>query len=199
MRVRRNKPLYEEDRDPTLEELRQARQTIAECIKLDGPKYLPLFEYLDRLFAEQEAQDRALARALGFAEGGDGLEYSRSGGQLRVEERNEEEQADNPDRLLLPKEAAEILRVGEKTLRKLTQRGEIAFIPVGARFKRYHPDDVRAYIDRRRSCAPSPEEMKAMRKSEKVDLAARIADIKKYDFEAIRREHRAKKSSRDGK
>lgn len=53
--------------------------------------------------------------------------------------------------LLLAYEAAEILRVGPRTLRRLVVAGELRVVNVGtgARTVRIDPDSVRAFIERR--------------------------------------------------
>ncbi|WP_394648165.1 helix-turn-helix domain-containing protein [uncultured Sphingomonas sp.] len=57
--------------------------------------------------------------------------------------------------LLTSEQAAERLHMSERTLRKLRQSGEIAYIAVTDRRYRYTPEDLDAYLEtRRRQEAP---------------------------------------------
>lgn len=52
------------------------------------------------------------------------------------------------ERLLIVKEAAEILRVTEWTIYRLMKRGELPFVKVGRRFTRIRRRDLEAFLDR---------------------------------------------------
>lgn len=54
-------------------------------------------------------------------------------------------------KLLKPKEAAEVLSVSERTLWNLTRNEEIPAVRIG-RSVRYDPDDLREWIERRKTC-----------------------------------------------
>ena len=59
--------------------------------------------------------------------------------------------------LLTPEQAAARLDMCERTLRKLRQTGEIAYIAVTGRKFRYTPEDCDAFLaERRRKEAPCP-------------------------------------------
>lgn len=56
--------------------------------------------------------------------------------------------------LIKPREAASILAISIKHLVELTMAGEIPFINVGAQsrvIRRYHPDDIEAFIEARKT------------------------------------------------
>ena len=59
------------------------------------------------------------------------------------------------ERLLIPpKEAAAMLDISVKTLRTLTETGDIKSVLVGAR-RKYEPDDIRAFIKEQKRKCPS--------------------------------------------
>lgn len=52
-----------------------------------------------------------------------------------------------PPLLLTVGEVAEILRVDEKTVRSIVNRGELRRTIIGERLVRFHPDDLEEYLD----------------------------------------------------
>ena len=63
--------------------------------------------------------------------------------------------------LLTADQAAERLGISERTLRKLRQRGDIAYVPVSDRLIRYDEADCEAYLaSRRRTDEPCPSPSK---------------------------------------
>lgn len=53
--------------------------------------------------------------------------------------------------LLRPKDAARILDVSERFLRRLSARGEISCVRIGERALRYCREDLQDFIERRRA------------------------------------------------
>src|SRR5687768_10378345 len=81
--------------------------------------------------------------------------------------------------LLTEAEAAARLRVCGRTLRKMRQAGEIAYIrPPRSRCIRYHPDDLQAFIESARIC--QSESAPALRSTNTHSASAVV------DFEAAR-------------
>lgn len=91
--------------------------------------------------------------------------------------------------LLRPAEAAKVLNVGERTFRQIVSSGNLRYILVGARSKRYHPADLQAYIDERRKVAcPSTRQS-----PEKPLTGPTPSHSGVFDFEALRAARRGKK------
>lgn len=68
--------------------------------------------------------------------------------------------------LLTEHEAAERLRIGERTLRGIRQRGEIRYILIGARKIFYRPEDCEEYLAARiRVEQPCPTGSKRQRRN----------------------------------
>lgn len=58
-----------------------------------------------------------------------------------------------PVLLLTSREAAKAMNISERTLWTLTQAGEIPRVPFGSRGYRYDPEDLKAWIARRKTSA----------------------------------------------
>jgi excisionase family DNA binding protein len=66
--------------------------------------------------------------------------------------------SEQTDKLLVTKtEAARLLSICEKTLYKLTQKGEIPVIRLGNRLTRYSSTDLREWAARNSSYIPPPD------------------------------------------
>jgi len=82
-----------------------------------------------------------------------------------------------PRLLVPPKEAAEMLDISVKTLRALTDDGQIKYVLVGAR-RKYEPDDLKEFIQRGKAC---PSTGRRSRRTGTMTSKSRV-----YDFTAAR-------------
>jgi len=89
--------------------------------------------------------------------------------------------------LLTPEEAASILRICERTLRKLRKRGQIPYVTFGVRKILYRAEDVEAFIGESVRRAPSERQ-----RLPKRNLGERLV----FDIEELRKERQERKTGR---
>lgn len=106
---------------------------------------------------------------------------------------------DGVPRLMTVAEAAERLRICEKTLRRHIGSGELACIALGRgpdrRRRLIHPDDLRAFIDRMREGGGGGMPVLG-RPARRRRRAAGLASPPEYDFMARREEMRRIKAEK---